>query len=242
MTGKSPRDPRLPERVEAVLLDAGGVLLDLDYGYLRRLIEARHEPVEDAALARAEAIARREVDRNVADGGRVSDNWRDYFRTILGQVKVPAQEHDGIIDSLWDAHQRVGLWTVASRGATAAVAELKRRGFRLGVVSNAEGRVARDLDNAGYDGKFETVVDSFRVGVEKPDPGIFAIALERMALRPDSVVFLGDLPNVDVKGARAAGLTPILVDPHGLYPDVDALQLRSLEELPALLDPDPPKD
>lgn len=229
--------PRLPEKVEAVLLDAGGVLLDLDYAYLRRLVRARRHEVTLAALAAAEALARREQDRGVRQGRRVSDSWRSYFHTLLGQVGLQRDEHVGIIDSLWEAHQRSGLWTVAVGGAVESVARLKEAGFRLGVVSNAEGQVARDLDNAGFGGMFETVVDSHLVGVEKPDPAIFDIALERMGgLGAESAVYLGDLPIVDVEGARSAGLTPILLDRFDLYPEVDVTRLRSFEELPRLLD------
>ncbi len=226
--------------VEAVLLDAGGVLLDLDYGYLRRLVNARNHDIPEHDLSQAEALARREVNRDVREGGNVSSLWREYFHTILGTVGIQATEHEAIIDSLWDAHQRVGLWTTAIDGARETVVELKRRGFRLGVVSNAEGRVARDLDNAGFDGMFETVVDSHLVGVQKPDPEIFRIALDRMArkgkLAVESVVFVGDVPAVDVVGATAAGLAPVLVDRHDLYVDIQAPRLRSVSELIGLLD------
>ncbi len=235
MPGDAPPRP-WPATVEAVLFDAGGVLLDLDYRYLHRLIETPGEtrpgpPIDVARLAELEAIARREIHRHVESGGRTGDAWRDYFHHILGRAGVPAAEQDGIIDSLWEAHQRFGLWTVAIDGGPETVAELKRRGYRLGVVSNAEGRVARDLDSAGYAGVFDVVVDSHVVGVEKPDPGIFEIALSRMSARAERTVFVGDVPAVDVVGARAAGLTPILVDRHGLYPEVDAHHVTAVGDL-----------
>jgi putative hydrolase of the HAD superfamily len=227
--------PGLPERVEAVLLDAGGVLVDLDYGYVRRLLESRHGEISVEDLSRAEALARREINQTVRAGGRVGDSWRDYFHIIFGRIGIPGDAHTALIDSLWEAHERVGLWTVACDGSLEAVSELKRRGLRLGVVSNAEGTVARNLDDAGYQGAFETVVDSHLVGVEKPDPAIFRIALERMSLHADRSVYVGDLPHVDVEGARAAGIAPILLDRHDLYADVDVPRIRSLRELPELV-------
>jgi FMN phosphatase YigB (HAD superfamily) len=48
-------------------------------------------------------------------------------------------------------------------------------------------------------------------------------------------VFVGDTPTVDVRGARAAGVAPILVDPYDLHDDVDCPRVRSLAEVPALL-------
>jgi putative hydrolase of the HAD superfamily len=233
--GGSARSPELPERIEAVLLDAGGVLIDLDYGYVRRLIEARHGTVPEDELSQAEAVARKEINETVRAGGRVGNSWRDYFHIILGRVGVPGDAHAELIDSMWEAHQRVGLWTVACEGALEAVAELKRLGLRIGVVSNAEGTVARNLDDAGFQGSFETVVDSHLVGVEKPDPAIFRIALERMSLHADRAVYVGDLPEVDVKGARAAGIVPVLVDRHDIHSDVDVTRIRSLGELPPMI-------
>jgi len=226
----------LPERIDAVLFDAGGVLLDLDYAYLRRLIEARHGDVSVERLSRLEALARMEIHRQVAGGGRVSDAWRDYFHVILGRVGVPAEEQSGIVDSLWEAHQRFGLWTVAIPGAPEIVAGLKERGYRLAVVSNAEGRVEQDLESAGYRGLFETVVDSHVVGVEKPDPEIFHIALRRLESEPAKSLYVGDLPAVDLAGASAAGIAPVLLDRHDLYADVSAPRMRALAELPALLE------
>ena len=229
-----------PASVETVLLDAGGVLLDLDYSYIRRLIEPRLDRsaarVDEGELGRLEAEARREVHDQVKAGGRTRDAWRDYFHFILGGVHVPVDEQPGIIDSLWEAHRRFGLWTVAIQGAPQAVSELRRRGYRLGVVSNAEGRVEQDLDSAGYEGLFETVVDSQIVGIEKPDPQIFGIAMERLQATPETTIYLGDVPAVDVEGARSAGITPVLVDTHGLYPSMDVRRIASIRELPGLLD------
>ena len=227
--------PALPEQVDSVLLDAGGVLLDLDYAYLRRLLKAHEYVATEQELARQEAIARVQINRHVADGGTVADAWRDYFHAILGGSGVPADARDSIIDSLRQAHERVGLWTVAIEEGPATVARLKADGYRIGVVSNAEGQVARDLDEAGYRGLFEIVVDSHIVGIEKPDPAIFRIAMDKMKIRPESAVFVGDVPAVDVEGARAAGITPILLDRFGLFEEWNVLRLKSTQELPALL-------
>jgi putative hydrolase of the HAD superfamily len=218
-----------------VLFDAGGVLLDLDYAFLKRLLEARHVATTIGELSASESLARTAIDRRVREGGRTSEAWRDYFRILLTRVGAPPEGTEEIIDTLAEAHERVGLWTVAIDGAVATVRTLKEAGHRLGVVSNAEGRVERDLDGAGFAGLFETVVDSHLVGVEKPDPGIFRIAMERMSVSPDTAVYLGDVPAVDVAGARAAGLTPVLLDRHDLYASTDVPRLRSIAELPAWL-------
>jgi FMN phosphatase YigB (HAD superfamily) len=89
---------------------------------------------------------------------------------------------------------------------------------RVAVVSNSDGTVAEELATAGFDGLFEAVVDSHLVGVSKPDPRIFAIALERLGVPAASTWYVGDSPHHDLRGASAAGLAQIiLVDPLGLH-------------------------
>ena len=66
------------------------------------------------------------------------------------------------------------------------------------------------LSELGLAGFFDTVIISGEVGVKKPDPRIFALALEQTKLRPNEVVYVGDTLD-DVQGARAAGLCPILI-------------------------------
>jgi putative hydrolase of the HAD superfamily len=228
--------PAKPDRVETVLLDAGGVLLDLDYRYLVRLLEARGSDVDVERLSRAESLARTELQARVQQGERVSELWGDYFRIILAKVGTPLPQHDPIIETLWEAHQRIGLWTAPIAGAVETVKRLKGKGFRLAVVSNAEGNVERDLNLAGFDGLLETVVDSHVVGVEKPDPAIFRIALERLGTEAAGAVYLGDVPAVDIIGAHAAGIAAVLLDRHDLYPGIEAPRLRSIEEFPAWLE------
>lgn len=225
----------LPETVETVLLDAGGVLLDLDVAYLRRLLVSRGHAVEEPELRRGEVLARASIQARIRESHRQNDVWRDYFHLQLRHAGVPPEGHGEIIDVLWKAHHRIGLWTVTPDGALETVRRLRHHGLRLGVVSNAEGRVEQDLVAAGYDGLFATVVDSHLVGVEKPDPRIFGIALERLSADADTTVFVGDLPSVDVAGARAAGIAPLLLDPLDLHADEPVARLRSIRELPARL-------
>lgn len=221
--------------VSAVLLDAGGVLLDLDYAFVKRLLDARHLDVSEADLSLAEAHARTLIDERVREGGTSGEAWRDYFRVILTRVGMAPERTDAVIDTLWEAHHRVGLWTVAIPGAVDAVRALRAAGFRIGVVSNAEGRVEGDLGRAGFDGLLDVVIDSHVVGVAKPDPKIFAIALERLEAHADRAIFVGDVPAIDVAGARAAGVAPVLLDRHDLYPSADAPRLHAIAELPGYL-------
>ena len=81
---------------------------------------------------------------------------------------------------------------------------------------------------AGY---FDFFIDSFHVGVEKPDPRIFQLATSRALVEPAQAAYVGDLYWVDVVGAREAGLLPILYDPFLLNPDVDCPRIGAISDL-----------
>ena len=87
----------------------------------------------------------------------------------------------------------------------------------VAVVSNSEGQLQALFDNLGLGGAFDFVVDSHHVGVEKPDPRIFAPVLARFGVEPHDVLHLGDTWATDVVGARAAGLRVALIDPYAHY-------------------------
>jgi putative hydrolase of the HAD superfamily len=126
--------------------------------------------------------------------------------------------------ALWAEHRRFNLWRKVPDGLVAAVTELRARGVPVVVVSNSEGQLQTLFDNLGLGGAFDLVIDSHIVGVEKPDPRIFAPVVERFGVAPAQVLHLGDTWATDVVGARAAGLQVGLVDPFGhydgQYPDV----------------------
>ena len=118
-----------------------------------------------------------------------------------------------------------------------SLARFRARGLRLAVVSNANGTVGALFDRLELTPFFDAVLDSAVEGVEKPDPRLFLLALERLGALPGEAVHVGDFYSVDVVGARAAGIRPILLDELGLYPDADCPRVRSLAELAEHLDP-----
>ena len=100
-------------------------------------------------------------------------------------------------------------------------------GLQLVVVSNANGTLHTLADRLGLTECVNCVLDSFIEKVEKPDPRFFEIALERSGADRSSTIHVGDLYEVDVVGARAAGITPVLLDAADLYPDADCERVRS---------------
>lgn len=225
----------LSER-DVVLLDAGGTLLTLDYDRVRDVLRPAGVQPDDDALDQAESQARVWADQAVRARATREELWQGYFGRVLADVGVPANDLPRCLADLWRLNREVGLWRRPVSGARETLARLKGAGRRLAVVSNAEGQVEADLVAAGFGEYLETVVDSAVVGVSKPDPRIFAICLARLSATPSQLLYVGDVPAFDVVGARAAGIEPVLLDPHGIHAALtDVVRIRRFDELPALL-------
>ena len=103
------------------------------------------------------------------------------------------------------------------------------------VISNSDGSAADIVVRQGLRGFVAGVVDSHVIGIEKPDRGIFDHALSLVGASPGDVLHVGDIYDVDIIGARGAGLHAMLMDPYGDWPDVDCARITSIAELPRLV-------
>jgi putative hydrolase of the HAD superfamily len=119
--------------------------------------------------------------------------------------------------------------------------ELGRK-FRLGLVTNGPSDLQYDkLDTSELRGCFGAVVVSREVGIAKPNPRIFAIALDRLGVTTSDAVFIGDNPKTDIAGAHAAGMKAIWLNrdnvpqPETIVPDRTIRSLAELEQTLASL-------
>jgi putative hydrolase of the HAD superfamily len=221
--------------VATILFDVGNTLTWIDLPRAARLLAAERRPRPLDRLTSAEAVARR-VMYGLPTTMTDRDRWSVYVDTIfarLGLADDPGLPR--LRDRLFEVHAAEHLWRHVVPGTAETLERIRDRGFRLGVVSNSDGRVPDLLDEVGLAGAFEVIIDSQLVGVEKPDPRIFAIALERLAAPAESAIYVGDYRDVDVVGARRAGLRPVLLDPLELEDGSDFPVIRRLEDLEGLL-------
>jgi putative hydrolase of the HAD superfamily len=221
-------------KYRAVLFDAGNTLLGLDHERIAPAV-ARALGIElSAERLRAEspraALAMEE--------GKGTDQERAlrYLELLFEGAGVPADRMAAVKTVLWALHAERHLWTGTDPGTAPALQRLRDAGIGLGVVSNSDGRVAEALEAVGLAGYFGVVVDSKLAGFEKPDPRIFLPALAALGVAPADALYVGDLYEVDVVGARRAGMAAVLLDPAGLHasrdvptaPDVAAVVDRLL--------------
>jgi putative hydrolase of the HAD superfamily len=209
------------ERLRAVFFDAGNTLLRMNYPAMAAALAAHEAPVEVAALERAEWRARVRLDERLRAPGRsteapeVGDLYLGLILEELGLARPPLVEALGA----WRRAYRppVGVWDTPDPRAAPALHRARQAGLRTAVISNSNGSVRGLLEALGLAAHLDVVLDSFEVGVEKPDPRIFQLALDRLGLAPTEAVHIGDLYAVDVLGARAAGLDAVLLDPGGYW-------------------------
>jgi putative hydrolase of the HAD superfamily len=228
-----------PSSVRALLLDAGGVLVKPNFARVAEALASRGVAVEATRLAAAEPGAKRALDRVPAAGaGTDAERGWQYFNLVLAHAGVARSlATDDALEALKRGHDRRNLWEDVPHGVRASLERFRATGLRLAVVSNANGTVRSLLDRLELAPFFDAVLDSAVEGVEKPDPRLFLLALERLGVPPEAAVHVGDLYGVDVVGARAAGIRPVLLDEASLYEGADCPRVGSLVELADHFDP-----
>ena len=220
---------------QSVFLDAGGVLVNPNWTRVGEALARRGVVVDPARLQKAEPYAKRDLDtaphiRSTTDQSRGGD----YFNLVLRHAGVELSEAtDDALAELHEYHRRHNLWEIVPAEVPPALAALRRHGLRLVVVSNSNGTLRAKLDRLGLLSAFDHVLDSFELGVEKPDPAIFSLALERSGSSAASTLHVGDFFHIDVVGARAAGLEAWLIDSAGLYDDCDCPRFPNLSAVVA---------
>lgn len=135
---------------------------------------------------------------------------------MLRSLGVPAETTAALRRAVpWDA---VPLEPYAE--TVPVLRELRAAGFRLGVLANQPRSARADLDRAGIVALCDGVWLSEAIGLAKPDPAFFRLALEAWALAPGRVAYVGDRPDNDVAPARALGLATVRLrrGPHADQP------------------------
>lgn len=225
--------------LRAVFFDAGNTLLRLDYAAIREALEREDFVVSDDEIWQAECRARVRLDPFLvrAEVRESPDIFALYMRFSCEEMGIPWEDKARrVLKELQEINAHRNLWrggVVA--GASEVLAELKGRGYTLGVISNSDGRLEALLTEAGLAEHLSVMVDSRVVGIEKPDPRIFELALERTGVRPEEAVYVGDFYSLDVVAARRVGLFAVLLDPLGVWPPLDCVKITNLFQVPALL-------
>ena len=219
---------------DAILFDAGGIFLLPDPTVLGPLLayHGGNPSIEAHRRAHYAGMAAKSAT------GAEEKFWHDYNEAYVRAVGV--LEHEVALAALvLEKTRNAYIWRWPIPESIRALQALHATAMPLGVVSNASGQIAEVLARSGVcqeglgpNTPVRVVIDSHVVGVAKPDPRIFDFALAHFEGMPrDRIAYVGDSVTMDVGGARAAGLHPILLDPHDDHDGADFDRVRSLEEL-----------
>lgn len=229
-------------RYDAVFLDAQGTLLQSRSSISDIYVEACRVCGGSAAPKEVSSIlSRLWVEHRQATRGQThfdtseettQEWWRQYNGAVFDRLGMEGNR-ERFIQLLWDGFGKTDLWQTYPE-VEPVLAELKGRGYRLGIVSNWDSRLLPICESLGLTDKMEFILASALVGVEKPDRRIFEMALGRMAVEPRRAIHVGDDYVADVTGARGAGLEAVHLDRDGSGP-ADGLAINTLEGLLTLL-------
>jgi len=162
--------------------------------------------------------------------------WRAMIEVQLTGGGVTPQQSTELGAWLWAEQPRQNLWRRPIAGMIELVRELKRAGTPIAIISNSEGHLAELIDELGWSRDFDVVVDSGRLGVDKPDPRIFSHACAELGVVTHELLHVGDAWQADVQGALGAGASAIWFDarhreramPERVYGAGSAAELREV--------------
>jgi REG-2-like HAD superfamily hydrolase len=203
--------------VKALFVDAAGTLLrprePVGVTYARAARQRGH----DASPFEVEERFRRALKRQ--DGERQRGDGRTFWRPVV--TEATGTDDPIVFEALYQWYAQPRAWWIDAE-ALRALGTLARQGVRLGIVSNWDRRLRLLYERFALERMFSVLICSAEVGVEKPDPLIFRIACRAAGVSPREAIHLGDDPEDDVAGARAAGLTGLLHDDDDNWRDLPA--------------------
>ena len=212
---------------QAVLLDAGGVLLLPNPFVVAAVLRAAGGSLDPELVPRAHYAGIAAMD------ARKTTDWSHYNRVLVRLGSVPQSSIDDAMAGLsrFFSSPVTGTWNVVPEGVIEQLRDLAATGVAIGVVSNADGMVEAALRRCEI--PFDVVIDSTVVGYAKPQPEIFALALAQLNVAAGDAVHVGDMASADVDGALAAGVRPLHLDPFGdcPYPADHHEHVRSLADV-----------
>jgi len=156
--------------------------------------------------------------------------YAEYQRVVLKAAGIAADEK--IVLRLLGMMQQAKMDLVLFDDVMPALDALKKRGLQLGLISNIEQNMTATLDKLGLAAKLDIIVTSQDAGFTKPNPGIFQYALKKSGVKPDESVYVGDQYQVDMVGAKGAGMKGILLDRDDYYQEkIECPRLKTLGDI-----------
>lgn len=234
-------------RYRTVLLDAGETILGprSSFGTIyAEVFAARGVSIPGERWEQGLRMTWAEVNRTIPAGvdrygywpGGEAEYWRRFVEGTL--ARTPGAPRDpglaaSVLEPLREAFRHPRAWEVYEE-VVPVLERLRGMGAHLAVVSNWDSRLPSLLEQLDLARHFEVIVVSHLEGMEKPSPELFLRAVRRLGGRADDALHVGDVPELDGAGARAAGIASAILDRRGRLAPGTAT-MRDLTPLPDLL-------
>jgi HAD superfamily hydrolase (TIGR01549 family) len=220
-----------------LLFDAGGTLVFPDQDFLIQQGQAHHLDLTHDQLFAGYCHVIYDLDYYLKEHSQLPEVWPlGYGQVLLKKLGVDGPTSDAVGYAWQEQNRLKNLWSFTFDWVSAALVQLGQLGYRMSVISNADGRIKKMLTELGLADYFEQIFDSTVLGVEKPDPAIFRICLTELGLEPTEALYIGDVYHIDVVGANRAELGALHLDPLDLYAGWSGVHLPNVGHLPAWLE------
>jgi putative hydrolase of the HAD superfamily len=224
----------------AVFFDAGETLVHPHPTFAELFALVLHREgydVDPAVVADSTHVISQRFEEAVSDMWTTSPErsrafWHSVYERLLEHLGVP--NPNGLADDLYAEFTDLSNYALFP-DVEDTIARLRSAGLLLGVVSNFEAWLEQLLESLGVAASFDVRVISGVEGMEKPDPRIFRLALDRADMEPQESVYVGDNPAFDTSPAEHLGMLGVLIDRRGRFPDHPGVRITTLDDLPSVI-------
>ena len=222
----------MPSAIKTIFFDVGNTLLFPNRERIHAPLTERGIPCDAAQVRELECRVKNEFDSVMThDGNRDHSFWLMFYTRLFTNIGV---DDDALRNQLVSNTRESANWDQILPGTREHWLRLAER-YRIGVISNADGKIEDVLQRCGIADCFLSITDSGLVGYEKPHPEIFRQAMQSLNAQPEESLYVGDVYFVDYLGATQAGMQAVLMDVPGAYKDKPVPRVESLAELDAML-------
>ena len=229
-------------RYRAVFFDVGETLVHPSPSFpelFAQVLEREgHHVHPDDVLSASRAVtsrfseASRDGDLWTTSPERSRVFWRSVYASMLGELGLPSV--DGLRDALYRAFTDRSNYTLFD-DVRPVLERLTSEGYTLGLVSNFEAWLDDLLADLGVREAFAVRVISGIEGIEKPDPRIYRLALDRAGVDATDAAYVGDNPEFDVDPPAALGMFPVLIDRRERHGDHVGARITDMADLAQVL-------
>jgi putative hydrolase of the HAD superfamily len=235
-----------------VFFDAGETLLSAHPSFAEIFVLAMAEQGVVVDVAEVEAARATVFGRDLDELARQAGlrTWstspvfsRRFWSLAYGELlsRLGIEDPDGtLIGVLYERFTRFDSYRLFD-DVLPTIGAIRDAGVAVGLISNFEEWLEEMLTAWEVTALFDPIVISGREGLEKPDPAIFRLAVERAGVAPEDAVYIGDHPRIDAAAAEAIGMASILIDRRGHHPSHEGPRVSGLADILPLIGVAPPK-